>query len=66
MRKLQRHLGITPMIFVQRSGQPYRRRAFHGAKTKDAARLRIAHRGASLIGQRQQPVGVTEQHLAGR
>ena len=54
------------MILVHRAGQADGGGALHGAEPENAARPRILHRVARLLGERQQPVGIAEQHLPGR
>ena len=51
---------------VERLRQADRGRALHCAKAQRPARARIAHRVARFFGQRQQPVGVVEEHAARR
>ena len=63
--QLQSHLRMAPVIFAERAGQADRRGALHRAEAEQPARALVLHGAARLIGEREQPVGVVEQHAAG-
>jgi hypothetical protein len=47
----------------RRRRKTHRRRAFHRAQAKQAARFGIVHRGARLVGERQQTLGIGDRDL---
>ena len=61
--QLQHNIGIKLVKPIERFGQPHRRGAFHRAKAKHAAWPGVMDRMAGLLGEGEQSVSVTEQHL---
>ena len=57
-------IGMLAMQPVERLRQPDRGGAFHCAQAQRPARVRVAHGVARFFGERQQPVGVVDEHAA--
>ncbi len=66
VRSSTRQGRVAPGQQRQRSWQARRRRAFHRAQAQDTARPGFVQRLARLAGERQQAIGVAQQHGAGR